>query len=128
VTFVDSSALVALVSASDARHQEAATALPELARAGEMLTHNYVVVETTAIVEKRLGRAALRDLHERILPAIPITWVDESVHAAALSALLVARGPSFVDLVSFEVMRRARIDRAFAFDRDFAAQGFEVVP
>jgi predicted nucleic acid-binding protein len=127
-TLVDSSALVALVSASDAHHGAATSALPELARSGDLVTHNYVVVETTALVDNRLGRAALRDLHERLLPPIPITWVDESTHAAAVSALLVSRGPSFVDLVSFEVMRRLRIDRAFAFDQDFADHGFKVVP
>lgn len=128
MTFVDSSALYALVSATDVHHKAAAAALPELARSGDLFTHNYVIVETTAIVGNRLGRVALRDLHERVLPAIPITWVDENIHAAAVSALLVSRGPSFVDLVSFEVMRRLRIDRAFAFDQDFAEQGFEVVP
>lgn len=34
----------------------------------------------------------------------------------------------FVDLVSFEVMRRLGIDEAFAFDDDFAAAGFRVLP
>lgn len=128
MTLVDSSALYALVSATDAHHQEAAGAMRKLARSGDLLTHNYVILETTAIVDKRQGRAAVRDLHERLLAPIPIVWIDERIHAAAVSALLVSRGPSFVDLVSFEVMRRLRIDRAFAFDSDFAEHGFEVVP
>lgn len=29
---------------------------------------------------------------------------------------------------SFEIMRRLRLRRAFAFDRHFAEQGFELVP
>ena len=128
MTFVDSSAFFALVSANDSRHEQAADVFPELARSGDLVTHNYVVVETTALVEKRLGSRAVRDLHERLLPPISIRWVDESVHSAAVSALLVARGVSFVDLVTFELMRRLRIDRAFTFDRDFVAAGFEVVP
>jgi predicted nucleic acid-binding protein len=33
---------------------------------------------------------------------------------------------SFVDWVSFEVMRRRGLRRAFAFDPDFRAAGFEL--
>jgi predicted nucleic acid-binding protein len=33
-----------------------------------------------------------------------------------------------VDWVSFEVMRRERIESAFAFDADFDAQGFRTIP
>ena len=127
-TLIDTSALFALLSESDSHHREATAALPALARTGDLVTHNYVVVETTALVGGRLGRTALRALHERLLPPIPVTWVDESTHAAAISALLVSKGPSFVDLISFELMRREQIDRAFAFDNDFADRGFEVVP
>lgn len=35
---------------------------------------------------------------------------------------------SFVDAVSFVVMKRKRLSRAFAFDAHFAAAGFERVP
>jgi predicted nucleic acid-binding protein len=40
----------------------------------------------------------------------------------------MSRGISFVDRTSFELMRAEGIARAFAFDRDFARQGFETVP
>lgn len=126
-TLVDTSALYALVSGSDPNHSAAVEAVEKLSHR-ELLTHNYIVVETTALVGRRLGGNAVRELHERILVAMPVRWVDESAHASAVSALLVSRGPSFVDLVSFEVMRRLRIERAFAFDHDFAEQGFELVP
>ncbi len=128
MTLVDTSALYALVSATDTHHRAAAAAFPELARSTDLVCHNYIVVETTAILGKRLGRDAVRDLHERILAPIPLMWVDERAHSAAVSALLASRGPSFVDLVSFEVMRRLGIERAFAFDPHFAEYGFELVP
>jgi predicted nucleic acid-binding protein len=38
------------------------------------------------------------------------------------------RRVSLVDWASFELMRRRGIERAFAFDRDFSTQGFEIVP
>ena len=38
------------------------------------------------------------------------------------------RDVSLVDWTSFEVMRRLGIEQAFAFNDDFAAQGFGVLP
>ena len=40
----------------------------------------------------------------------------------------IRRKVSFVDWVSFEVMRRAGVASAFAFDADFETQGFRTVP
>lgn len=38
------------------------------------------------------------------------------------------RGGSFTDCTSFAVMDRARIDRAFTFDRPFRQYGFVTLP
>jgi predicted nucleic acid-binding protein len=89
-----------------------------------------VLAEASALVQRRLGPSAVRDLHEDLEPLFDVVWVDEDLHAAAVTALLAAvrRRTSLVDLVSFELMRRRRIDAAFAFDRGFALAGFRVVP
>jgi len=88
------------------------------------------VLESTALVQRRLGGAATRDLLEELIPLLELTWVGSEVHRLGVSALLGAtrRRVSLVDWVSFEVMRRNGIERAFAFDRDFTAQGFETLP
>lgn len=93
-----------------------------------LITHNYVVVETTAVVVRRLGSEAVGDLHNRLLPAIDVVWVDDDTHLQAVSAFLAAGRISFVDWVSFEVMRRLAVEAAFSFDRHFKARGFTVVP
>lgn len=129
--FVDTSALYARMDSDDSRHADARTALRGIAAGPERLeTTNYVVVETAALVQRRLGSAAVRALFDDVLPSVDAVWVDPEVHGAAVAALLVARGArlSLVDLVSFEVMRRRGIRTAFTFDADFAEQGFEVVP
>lgn len=92
------------------------------------MTPNYVVVEATALVDRRLGRGAVRDLHTRLLRPIDVAWVDRETHELALSAFLAAPQISLVDRVSFELMRRLGIGTAFTFDRHFAREGFEVVP
>ncbi|MDP2857839.1 MAG: VapC toxin family PIN domain ribonuclease, partial [Bacillota bacterium] len=46
------------------------------------------------------------------------------------AALLTAgrRNLSLVDCVSFDVMRRLGMEKAFAFDAHFAEQGFQCMP
>jgi len=128
--FVDTSAIYAHLDASDARHSQAKGTFAELLDNEPLFTHNYVTVEAVSLVQSRLDLRAVRALVDDLLPAIQMVWVTEEVHGAATAALLAAgrRRPSFVDWVSFEVMRREAMSRAFAFDPDFKAQGFTTVP
>jgi len=91
---------------------------------------DYVAVESVALAHGRLGPAQVRELRDNALRSIGIRWVDAALHERALAALGVAarRRPSFVDWVSFELMRRDGIQTAFVFDRDLAFQGFATVP
>jgi len=129
VIFVDTSALYARLDRDDRHHRDAVEALARLARSEPLLTHNYVVVESVALVRGRLGAEAARTLLDDLLAPVEVAWVDRAVHEAAASAFLTLRGRvSLVDLASFEVMRRMGIDTAFAFDRDFVRHGFRTVP
>ena len=57
---------------------------------------------------------------------LDVVFVDEATHAAAMAALPAAGRPdlSLVDCASFEVMRRANVTTAFAYDQHFGDQGF----
>jgi uncharacterized protein len=126
--FVDSSALFAFLDADDGEHAQALDIWTQLTANHEpLISTNYVVVETMALVQRRLGTAAVRDFLVSLRPSLGIVWIDSTDHEAAVGDLLAAdrRRLSFVDAVSFRVMRRLGISRAFAFDDDFAAQGFE---
>jgi predicted nucleic acid-binding protein len=129
-TFVDTSALYAALDRDDAAHPSVAPVLRELLAREWLVTSSYVVVETAALVQIRLGIVAARHLHERLLPAVDVIWVEEDVHRAAVAALLAAgrREVSLVDQVSFELMRRRSIPCALAVDAHFAEAGFEVLP
>ena len=91
------------------------------------VTHSSIIVETAALVQRRLGMAAVRTLLDDLLPLFDVVWVDAELHAQAATALLAAnhRQISLVDWTSFAVMRQRAIDEAFAFDDDFAQRGFE---
>ena len=128
-TFVDTSALYALLDETDARRPGALRWFRDAASArAHLTTHNYVVIESAALVHRRLGGEAARTLLSKILQPLEIRFVDENLHRIASSAYLAAirRRPSLVDWVSFEFMRREGITHAFAFDRDFRDQGFTV--
>ncbi len=130
-TFVDTSALYALLDEDDVNHKAAARWFADFGRDPEnlLVTHNYVVVETAALVQRRLGTVATRVLFDAILPALSVRFVDEALHRTALSAHLAgSANVSLVDRTSFEQMRHDRIDQAFAFDSDFAREGFPTVP
>jgi len=133
--FVDTSAAYAVLDAADANHAAAAerwTALLDLVVEGEvdLISHGGVVVECTALVQHRLGLAAVRALVDDLLPVVDVRWPDARLHERAVSALLAAgrRDVSLVDWMSFELMRGAAVRHAFAFDDDFAQQGFVAWP
>lgn len=132
-TFVDTSALYALIDEADRGHALALAWLEEVSSAPapeRLRTHGYVVVETIALTHARLGPAAVRTMIDDVLPACEIRYVDEDLHRRAATAYLAGLGRrvSFVDRTSFEMMREERLDRAFAIDPDFRREGFETVP
>ena len=127
MVLVDTSALIALLDREDRYHDEATLVWRRLVLQDEpVISTNYVVVEAIALVQRRLGLAAVRRLLQDLIPWLSIEWVQPDIHEVAVSALLTAnrRGLSFVDCVSFEVVRRKRVSAIFAYDRDFVKHGF----
>ena len=96
--------------------------------ARNVLTSNYILVESSALVQHRLGLEALRVFFDDVIPVLNVHWISEHEHRAAMAALVVAsrRKLSLVDCTSFEVMRRLGLSNAYAFDRHFIEQGFDV--
>ena len=129
--FVDTSAMYAVLDADDAGHNSARVAWNEILASDILLvTSNYILVETCALLQNRIGIEAVRVFQEDIAPLFDIRWIDAPLHHAAASALLVAGRErlSLVDCASFEVMRRSGVRTAFSLDRHFVEQGFEIVP
>lgn len=128
---VDTSAFYAFLSDEDPQNPSAVQMFAQLNDAdADLITHQYVVVEALSLIQRRLGMAVVRRFVHDVLPAVETVWVDPDLHATALAMMLsvAPRGVSLVDWTSFIVMRKLGITTAFAFDPDFAAQGFEVIP
>jgi len=126
VTFVDTSALFAIVDADDVRHDDASRILKVvLERREQLVTTRYVEVETFALVQARLGMRSVSRV-EDLLNAIRIERVEDTIHAQAKGMFLAQsrRKLSFVDCTSFAFMRASGILHAFAFDAHFREFGF----
>ena len=128
--FIDTSAFYALLDRDDTHHPRARRAWTDLLKAVHALvTSNYILVETFALLQNRLGIEAIRAFHDDILPLIAIEFVASGTHRSGVAALLSAsrRNLSLVDCVSFEVMRTSGINTVFAFDKHFKEQGFTLI-
>ncbi|MBL7202546.1 MAG: PIN domain-containing protein [Anaerolineae bacterium] len=129
--FVDTSALFAVLDVDDQNHRSAERAWAELVnQRASLVSTNYVLLETFALVQQRLGTVAVRAFQEDVVPVLRVEWVTETQHTTGVTALLTAssRRLSLVDCVSFATMRRLGIKTAFVFDRHFSEQGFVCVP
>lgn len=130
IVLVDTSALLPILDTQERNHARAGRTWKSLVQGNAALVStSYVLLETTSLLQARLGLQAVRLFQEDITPLLTIEWVDAQLHQAGMTAVLTAsrRGLSLTDCIRFEVMRRRGIRKAFAFDRHFREQGFEDV-
>jgi uncharacterized protein len=128
--YIDTSAFLSILNRDEGQHAEAAKIWLRLLETGiPLCTNSYVVIETAAILQNRLGLDAVRTFFAAIYPLLEIVWVDAELIGLAVPLLFAAdrRGLSLVDCTSFLAMQRAGLKRVFAFDRHFEEQGFEVL-
>jgi predicted nucleic acid-binding protein len=126
---VDTSAFYAVLDRDDSHHPQARGLWAGLLdREAALVTTNYIVVETCALVQNRLGLDAVRTFWQDMLPVVEVRWIGPELHSSAMLALLAAnrRKLSLVDCANFLVMRAGGIRRAFAFDQHYREQGFEM--
>lgn len=129
--FVDTSALYAFLVRTDADHEAVTTGFRVLAESGRrMVSTNYVLVETAALLQHRIGLDAVRDLDGRITPLLDIVWVGSDLHRRAIARLfrLDRRRVSLVDAVSFAVMEAGGLTEVLGLDADFTSEGFRLIP
>ncbi len=129
--YVDTSAFLAVLDSREERHSAARAIWHQLIQTDEQLVvNNYVLVETCAVVQNRLGLPALNEFQRAAAPLLHIDWIGESGQAASLAALLVANQQrlSLVDCTSFYTIRRLGLERVFTFDQHFREQGFTCLP
>jgi uncharacterized protein len=130
LVYADTSGLLALLNASDGYHPRAKRAFAGLRQQrASLIASSFVLVETYALLGRRLGLDAVREFRVSFAPLLEVVWVDEALHDAGLDLLLERgrRDMSLVDAVSFVVMRQKNVTSAFAFDAHFEEEGFSLI-
>lgn len=122
----DSSAVYALADKTDINNKRAKELLSQLLESQEELVfHNYIVVESVALLQRRLGLQAAHEFLGQV-KKFRVFWVESPLHQLAEDYFSkhATRKLSFVDCVSFVLMRQENIAEAFVFDDDFEKAGF----
>lgn len=124
--FADTSGFYAALCRTDPFHVQAT----ELFRRAEtegwrVVTTNYVVHETWALVQSRLGWPAIEEFLEVLLPGCEIVFVGQELHEQGVARCRRERlrHLSLTDCVSLELMNRLGLTEAIARDEDFAREG-----
>lgn len=126
--FLDTSAIYALSDKNDKDYKEAKTLFANaLSQGQEFLLHNYILLKAGSLIQRRLGLGQARKFLTEVRK-FQVLWVDLSLHMIAEDYFRkhATRKLSFVDCVSFVVMKQHNISTAFAFDADFEKAGFRL--
>ncbi|OIP61021.1 MAG: DNA-binding protein [Nitrospirae bacterium CG_4_9_14_3_um_filter_53_35] len=131
--FVDTSAWVALADRDDAHHKKAASIYPSLLTSHKgLITSNFVIAEVYILILNELGHQPALDFLEKVKtsPRIMKVYSSEDVEADAEKILKQYHDQdfSYTDAVSFVIMKRQKIEKAFSFDKHFLTAGFVNVP
>ena len=131
--FVDTSAWVALADKDDSHHKDAASIYPSIFKNHKQLvTSNLIIAETYIILLKELRHKAAIEFLERTKasPRILTIYSNQNIEAEAEGILVkyVDQDFSYTDAVSFVIMKRQKIKKAFCFDKHFVTAGFTSIP
>lgn len=128
--FVDTSAILALLSSRDRLHAEAKRTYRDLVRSQAVfLTTDWVLAEAVTLARRRAGYAAARTVGDALLGAgFELLWVDRSLVDDAWRWFEKFRDQelSLCDCLSFATMRSRALKVAYAYDDDFRIAGFDV--
>jgi uncharacterized protein len=127
--FADTSALYALLVRDDFMHVRAKKCFAYFAKhATQLLSSSFVLVETIALLQRRIGLEAVQDFNARVLPLLEVLWVDREWYNRAVQRLFAQhrRELSLVDCISFEIMEARAVTMAFTYDKHFMEFGFTI--
>lgn len=127
--FVDTGAFYATADRGDRNHGAALSVFEARGTAGELVTSDYVFVETWCLIRARLGRDAAMKYWDAMESGVVTTHgvtSEDLAKARTIASLWPDQDFSLVDCTSFAVMERLRLDEALAFDPHFRVYRYGV--
>ncbi len=131
--FIDTGALLARYLANDQYHAVAVKQSDQIEQSADRcITNNFVIGETLTLLGRRASYVFAAD-RARAFYASRNLEVVRPTEADEFSALVYLekyadQKVSFVDCLSFALMKQLKINAVFSFDRHFQLAGFTVVP
>ena len=128
--FLDTVGLIAAWDRKDQWHGPATTAYARIkAEAAPTISTSYIMLECGNAAVRKPFREPVARLRQKLETAGQLIFPNEADWEQAWAGYSRGEGANagIVDLVSFVVMRRLGIARAFTDDRNFKAAGFEVL-
>ena len=128
--FVDTSAYYAATDAHDASHGRVVIAMRNLVTARHrFVTTNFVLADTHALLLTRLNRSVAASALEELRASQTIVRVraKDEARAEDIIATYDDRNFTFTDGLSFAVMERPGIVRAFSLDHHFTQDGWHLI-
>jgi len=133
IFFVDTSAWIALADRDDAHHQKAAALYPSILKTQKnLMTSNLVIAETYIILLHALGHKPALHFLEKVKASPRILKIysteDIETEGEEILAKYSDQDFSYTDAISFVIMKRQKIKKAFCFDKHFIIAGFINLP
>jgi len=131
--FIDTGAFLGRQRADDQHHRAALAGWSQLEkRRARLFTSNFVLDEAITLLTRRAGAGFAAD-QARVWYSSAVLRIlrpdaDDEQRALDLLEKYADQAVSFTDCVSFVLMKRERLKRAFSFDRHFTSAGFELFP
>ena len=120
--FVDTGAFYAVADSGDQNHSAARNMFEARGTAGDLVTSDYVFVESWCLIRARLGRTAATQYWDAMQSDVVKTYGVTSkdlANARAIASSWPDEHFSLIDCTSFALMERLRLDEALAFDNHF---------
>jgi uncharacterized protein len=132
--FVDTEALFGIKCKADENHKAALHFFNFVLEnnVASFVTTDFILFETVTIVKSRIDAQTTIDTGKQLRNSvhIKIVTITENIVSKAWDIFdtYADKDFSFVDCVSFAVMKELGIRKAFTFDRHFKQFWFEMVP
>jgi len=128
--YADTSGLFAGLVHNDRNHPAAREVMHALLQQRhELFLTSYVLQETLALLQSRVGLEAARRFDHALRPLLQVIWIDEKLHDRAFRRLELrsSRQVSLADCSSFVAMEELGIRWVLGFDHHFEQEGFALL-
>ena len=129
--FIDASAFIALIYEKDGHHQESIRITKKLSKQDRIgITTDFSLSEAYTVIKLRDGHETAALFDKFISDRKGIVIIEGAkFFEQARKAFLAAKEKkySFIDCLSFVIMKKKKITHAFTFDKHFEQAGFKIM-